>query len=161
MNKIGLYLWGGPGIIDLLKIKYPLPKIDANSHMRAYDFEYLAKAKDILGITDLWVTFSWGFSNEHEQAHRDYIIDRLFRIKALGFTVNAYIQGFNLVTADFNDQDVFCRDPKGKLLPYSRGRSFICPNNPASLAIIKNRVALASKLDFDGIYIDKDRKSVV
>jgi len=154
MKKIGLYLWGGPGIIDLLKVKYPNPKIDIEEHWQAYDDQYLAKAKNILGVTDLWVTFSWGFSDYNERHHRQFIKDKLSSIKKHGFTVHGYVQGFNLVTNDFYDQDVFCRDHHNKLMPYSRGRSFICPNNPEALKIIKERVNQACQLDFDGIYID-------
>lgn len=154
MKKIGLYLWGGPGIIDLLKVKYPDPQINLQEHWLAYDDQYLSKAKNILGVTDIWVTYSWGFSDNNEKHHHQFIKEKLAGIKKHGFKVHGYVQGFNLVTGDFQDQDVFCRDHKNKLMPYSRGRSFICPNNPNAVNIMKNRVNQASQLDFDGIYMD-------
>ncbi|MCD4686005.1 MAG: hypothetical protein K8S97_08715 [Anaerolineae bacterium] len=64
------------------------------------------------------------------------------------------MQGLNVVTADFADQDIFCRDARGRLLPYSRGRALTCPNNPAATQIITDRVRRACGEAFDGVYVD-------
>lgn len=154
MKHAGFYLWGGPGTIDLLKVKYFDPRIDENGYLEVYDPVYLERATKVLGVTDVWATFSWGFSDEREIIHREFIAQKLPGMKKLGLTVYGYVQGFNVVTDDFSEQGIFCRDPHGKLLPYSKGRSLTCPNNPAALNIIRERVGAACRLDFDGIYID-------
>lgn len=154
MNRIGFYHWAGPGIIDLLRVKYHNPKIDIQGHLQGYDLEYLKKAQNVLGITDIWTTFSWGFNETNEQAHREFIATKLPDIKRLGLRTYGYVQGFNLVTEDFKNQDVFCRDFQGKPLPYSKGRNFTCPNNPEATNIIKERIKKACQLNFDAIYID-------
>jgi hypothetical protein len=68
MNKrTGFYCWAGPGTIRMIKLKFFNPKIDRHSLMHSYDYNYLSKAKELFGITDVWATYSWGFSPETEK----------------------------------------------------------------------------------------------
>ncbi|WP_162909716.1 hypothetical protein [Aggregatilinea lenta] len=154
MQRVGLYAWGGPGTIRLLQVKYHAPRIDAASFMALYDDAALAEAKDKLGVTDMWVTFSWGFSTATEQPDRRFIVERLPNFAQYDIAPHAYVQGLNLVTDEFADQDVFCCDPHGRLLPYSKGRSFTCPNKPAARAVIRQRVEAACAHPFAGVFID-------
>lgn len=153
-SRVGLYAWAGPGTIRLLQTKYHNPKIDRESFLSLYEPKYLDRAKQLFGVTDMWVTFSWGFSDVTETEDRAYIVSRLSHFKARKIRAHAYVQGFNVVTNEFANQDLFCTDPKGKRLPYSHGRSFICPNNPNASALILSRVRQAAKLPFDGIFVD-------
>jgi hypothetical protein len=155
--RVGLYAWGGPGTIRLLHTKYANPRIDIPSFMKMYDTSWLDSAKSTLNVTDMWVTFSWGFSNATEKKDRAFIINRLPLFKEKNIKTYAYIQGTNLVTREFptsGSNSPFCRDAMGGLLPYSRGRSFTCPNNPRAVAIIAQRVLEACQHDFDTIFID-------
>ncbi len=154
MNRKGLYLWGGPAIVDLLKVKYHRPKIDLSAHYWAYEYSYWQKAKEILGITDLWLCYSWGFKDETEKRHKKYISQKLDQLKDLNITTYGYVQGFNVVTADFKDRPIFCRDHRGKLLPYSKDRSLICPNNPLARQLMLSRVEQACQSNFDAVYMD-------
>ncbi|MHA6513813.1 hypothetical protein [Tessaracoccus sp. Z1128] len=154
VQPVGLYAWGGPGTIRLLNVKYRSPRIDAHSFMRLYEPDYLADARAKLGVTDMWVTYSWGFSDETEEPDRRYIVERLRGFREQGIRTHAYVQGLNVVTREFVGQDVFCRDGAGRLLPYSRGRSLTCPNNPAARRIIVDRVRAACREDFDGVFLD-------
>ncbi|NDJ76931.1 MAG: hypothetical protein GYB65_11805 [Chloroflexi bacterium] len=152
--RAALYAWGGPGTIALIRHKYHDPRIDAASFLQLYEPDYLRAARQTLGITDMWVTYSWGFSDETEQSHYRYIVERLPNFDAEGIAAYAYIQGLNLSTRDFRDVDVFCHDSRGHLLAYSRNRALTCPNNPAVRQIILDRVERASRADFAGVFID-------
>lgn len=155
MERVGLYAWGGPGTIRLLKTKYHRPVIDAKSFLTLYEFDYLKKVKELFGVTDAWVTYSWGFADATERKDRSFILNRLKNFKRLGIATHAYVQGLNVVTADFaQGTDIFCRDPRGRLLPYSKGRSFICPNSPKVQNLILGRVKGACRENFAGIYLD-------
>jgi hypothetical protein len=154
LPRIGLYAWGGPGTIRLLKVKYHSPQIDERSFMSLYDAEFLQEAQQKIGVTDMWVTYSWGFSDSTEHVDRRFIVERLENFQRQGIATHAYIQGLNLVTEEFKTQDVFCRDSRGRLLPYSKGRSLTCPNNPAARDIITHRVEAACQEAFDGIFVD-------
>lgn len=154
LERVGLYAWGGPGTIRLLNVKYHNPTIDEASFLHLYDPPFLAQASEKLGVTDMWVTYSWGFADATEQVDREFIAARLPNFKQHGIRTHAYIQGLNLVTGEFGDHDVFCRDSKGRLLPYSKGRSLTCPNKPQARAIIRARVKEAARADFDGIFVD-------
>lgn len=154
MSRIGLYAWGGPGTIRLLNTKYHTPRIDTASYMRLYEPEYLRAARDTLGVTDMWVTYSWGFADATEGEDWRYITERLPHFAQHGIQTHAYVQGLNVVTREFADQDIFCRDAHGRLQPYSRGRSLTCPNNPAAAQMITDRVRRACDEAFDGVYVD-------
>jgi AraC-like DNA-binding protein len=153
-NRVGLYAWGGPGTVRMLAEKYFDPQIHRSSFMHLYDRAFLREAKQKLGVTDMWVTYSWGFSDATERSDRAFITRRLPYFEAENIATHAYIQGFNLVTAEFQDRDVFCRDSRGRLLVYSKHRSLTCPNNPHARQIIIDRVQSASREAFDGIFID-------
>ncbi|MBZ0320623.1 MAG: putative glycoside hydrolase family 15 protein [Anaerolineae bacterium] len=154
MQRVGLYAWGGPGTVRLLKTKYHAPRIDEASFMNLYEPHFLQQAKQKLGVTDMWVTYSWGFSDTTERQDRQFILDRLPHFHANDIATHAYIQGLNLVTDEFANADVFCRDSKGRLLPYSKGRALTCPNNPHARQIILDRVAEACRGEFDGVFMD-------
>lgn len=153
-KRVGIYAWAGSGTLRLLKTKYHNPKIDEKSLLTAYDNPPLKKQKELFGVTDAWVTYSWGFSDKTEAEDYRFITSRLGNFKKNQIKTHAYIQGFNLVTSEFKNIDPWCRDFKGRLLPYSRGRSLTCPNNPAAVKIIQDRVLKACREDFDGIFID-------
>lgn len=153
-SPVGMYAWGGPGTIALLKEKYPQPQIDTDSYEKIYTEEYIKKAKEEFGLTHMWVTYSWGFVSEKKQDHYSYIRNKLPIFKKNGIKTIGYIQGLNVVTEDFSDQDIFCRGPKGQLLPYSRNRHLICPNNPNAQAVVEKRARSAASEGFDGIYMD-------
>jgi len=153
-HRVGIYAWGGPGTIRLLQTKYPSPNINEESFLHLYDQEYLSQAKELFGVTDAWVTYSWGFSSKKEHEDYSFLRHHLPIFKQLGIKTHAYVQGLNVVTSDFKDQDLFCRDGWGKMVPYSRGRSFICPNNPAARSLLRDRVELASEEDCDGVFVD-------
>ena len=153
-QKIGIYAWAGPGTVRLLNVKYHNPRIDKKSFLTAYESKKLTTIKERFGVTDAWVTYSWGFSQQTEMSDYSFIVSQLKNFKKNNIRAHAYIQGFNLVTSEFKDQDPWCRDFKGRLLPYSKGRSLTCPNNPVALKIILDRVKRACREDFDGIFID-------
>lgn len=76
-DRIGFYAWGGPGTIRLLRRKYHSPKIDESSFLHLYDQPYLFRLKKTLPVTDMWVTYSWGFSDSTEQPDYEFITQRL------------------------------------------------------------------------------------
>lgn len=153
-QRVGIYAWGGPGTLRLLRTKYFSPRIDETSFLSLYEPETLQYFRDTYGVTDAWVTFSWGFSDEQEAEDRAFILEKLPNFQKLGIRTHAYVQGLNLVTDDFRSQDPFCRDWRGRHIPYSKGRSFTCPNNAAARNIIIDRVRAAAHLPFDGVFVD-------
>ncbi len=157
LPRVGLYAWGGPGTLRLLRTKYADPRIDEASFLHMYEETWLDSAQTTVGVTDMWVTYSWGFSNETEHEDRLHITERLTHFTQRNIRTYAYIQGTNLITDEFpthGELSPFCRDASGKLLPYSRGRSMTCPNNPLAVEIIADRVREAGKHAFDAIFID-------
>lgn len=157
LPRVGLYAWGGPGTVRLLHTKFADPLVDEQSFLGMYDEPWLKQAKKLVGATDMWVTYSWGFSDSTEQEDRAFITDRLPNFAKHKIRPYAYIQGTNLVTDEFpitGKESPFCRDPFGQLIPYSRGRSMTCPNNPVAREIIANRVKEACKHDFHAIFVD-------
>ncbi len=153
-QRVGAYLWGGPGTVRLLHTKYHSPTVDVKSFEAAYDHSYLAQAKSLLGITDAWVTYSWGFSQKTEKEDYAFLRKRLPNFQKLGIRTHAYVQGLNVVTKEFENETFFCQDLSGNRLPYSKGRSFICPNNPSAQSFVQERVKQACKEDVDGVFVD-------
>lgn len=152
--RAGLYAWGGPGTIRLLQTKYHTPTINHGSFLTMYDRDYLRAVQERLGVTDMWVTYSWGFAERTEHEDRQFIRERLENFYNAGIRTHGYVQGFNVVDRDFVGHDVFCVSPRGGKIPYSRGRSQTCPNNPRASELILSRVAQASQEAFDGVFID-------
>lgn len=153
--RAGLYAWAGPDTIRMTRVKYGKnAKTDDDSFLRLYDRENLRHAADILGVTDMWVTYSWGFAPESERAQRTFLRNALPGFRAAGIRTHAYVQGLNAVTSDIADHSVFCRTVAGKLIPYSRGRSLLCANNPAAREIILRRVADACDEEVTGVFMD-------
>ncbi len=149
-----MYCWAGPGTERMIRLKYPQHKIDHQSVWRSYDLDQLQQARDILGVTDVWASYSWGFSEQTEQADYQFLRERLPNFQRLGIKTHAYVQGTNLVWAENQDEDYYCRDNRGRLIPYHRGRRLTCPNNPAFRDYIHHKVALAAQEDVDGVYVD-------
>lgn len=149
-----MYALGGPATIDLLKEKYPHPKINENSFHEVYSKGYLKRAQKTLGLTDLWVSYCWGFSSQREKAHKEYIRKKLPLLKGLGLKTYGYVQGLNAVTEDFKSQDIFCVSSSGVLLPYSKNRHLICSNKDQARDLLLARIEDATKEDFDNIYVD-------
>ncbi len=154
LQKVGFYSWAGPGTARILKTKYFDPKINIQSLKSSYDYDYLKKAKKTFGITDAWVSYSWGFSDKHEQEDYHFILTRLKNFKKLNIKTHAYLQGCNLVYSDFKDNDFWCRDEKGRFVTYYKGRKVACVNNPYFVTFFKNRLEQLLKHDFDGVYVD-------
>jgi hypothetical protein len=151
MNRSAFYAWGGPGTVRLLKTKYFSPKIDEESFLRMYDKPFLAQARAIFGVSDMFVSYSWGFSDEVERSDRAFTASRLEHFENI--RTYAYVQGLNLVYKDF-DKDLWCKSPSGKILLYSKGRAFTCPNNPDARSILLNRIEEAVKHPFHAIFVD-------
>jgi hypothetical protein len=152
--RAGVYCWAGPGTERMLRLKYPHHKIDRESLWRSYDYDQLLQARAKLGITDAWVSYSWGFSEQTEQPDYQFLRERLGNFQQLGIRTHAYVQGTNMVWADHPDVDYYCRDHRGRLIPYHRGRKLACPNNPAFRDYIHHKVSLAVDEDVDGVYVD-------
>lgn len=154
-DRVGYYLWGGPGTIRITQVKYFSPRFDEHSMMTCYDYDYLAKAQDLFGITDCWVTYSWGFADKTEEEDRRFILDRLDNFKRLGIRTHAYIQGPNLVFDEFPDKpDWWARDEKGRRIWYYRGRGVCSIHNEEYVDYLVNKIEATHGLGFDGIYID-------
>ncbi|MDB4979054.1 MAG: hypothetical protein JWM56_1240 [Candidatus Peribacteria bacterium] len=122
--------------------------------MKSYDAPVLKKAKEILGITDAWVTYSWGFSKQTEQEDYRFLEEKLENFQTLDIKTHAYVQGTNLVFDEHKEQDYWCRDLQGRLIPYHRGRALCCPNNPAFRNYLAQKVESACQLAVDGVYVD-------
>ncbi|MBI5960706.1 MAG: hypothetical protein HY866_18350 [Chloroflexi bacterium] len=122
--------------------------------MQLYEPGFLQQARQKLGVTDMWVTYSWGFADSTEQPDRDYMVGRLDHFHRHDIAAHAYVQGLNVVAGEFAGSDIFCRDTKGNMLRYSKGRGLTCPNNPAARQIILDRVAAACKHEFSGVFVD-------
>ncbi|PIP65031.1 hypothetical protein COU77_03945 [Candidatus Peregrinibacteria bacterium CG10_big_fil_rev_8_21_14_0_10_49_16] len=153
-SRVGYYLWGGPGTIRMINLKYFSPPVDTASFLRAYDRDNLMRIKEVFGVTDMWVTYSWGFSEEREEEDYAFLADRLQNFRDASIRVHAYVQGPNLVFEDFKDRDWFCRDEYGQFIPYHRGRKLVCVNHPEFQEFLEERVRLACLLGIDGVYVD-------
>lgn len=153
-SRVGYYCWAGPGTIRMLRLKYFHPPIDEASLLSSYDFPYLRSIRDVFGVTDMWATYSWGFSDATEREDRQFLRDRLEHFHRAGLRVHAYVQGPNLVHTDFRDCGWFCKDARGALIAYHRGRKMACINNPEFRAFMVRRVRDACKEEVDGVYID-------
>lgn len=154
MQRAGVYCWAGPGTERMIHLKYPHHKIDRHSIWRSYDHDQLQQATAKLGITDAWVSYSWGFSEQTERDDYQFLRDRLSNFQRLNIKTHAYVQGTNLVWAEHQDEDYYCRDYRGRLIPYHRGRKLTCPNNPAFKAYIQRKVGLALREEVDGVFVD-------
>jgi hypothetical protein len=138
----------------MINLKYFNPSIDHKSLMESYEDEYIKKVKGVFGITDFWASYSWGFSDKRESEDRDFLLKRIKNFKNNNIKLHAYIQGTNLVYEDFEDEDWFCRDNKGSLIPYHRGRKMTCVNNPGFVNYILSKIEKTFSFGFDGIYMD-------
>jgi hypothetical protein len=138
----------------MTKTKYFDPLIDEASMGGSYELDYILEAKEKLGITDFWATFSWGYNQKTEQEDYDFLLERLPNFRKANVRVHAYLQGTNLVYEDYPDQDVWARDNFGRYISYYKGRRLTCPNNPHFQKIFFDKLNEAVKHDFDGIFID-------
>jgi hypothetical protein len=154
LDRIGYYCWGGPGTVRMIEVKYFNPRIDIHSLMTCYDYDYVARVKDLFDVTDFWVTYSWGFNDETEEEDRRFIIDRLDNFKKLGIRTHAYIQGPNLVYDDFPGVDWWARDERGRLIPYYKGRKMCSIHNEGYVQYVVDKIEATYDLGFDGIYVD-------
>ncbi|MBP9773052.1 MAG: hypothetical protein KBD00_00295 [Candidatus Peribacteraceae bacterium] len=153
-HRIGVYYWAGPGTIRMIKQKFFSPRIDEEAFLRAYDVDVLSQYKEKLGITDAWISYSWGFSDDQEQEDRQFLRERLENFKQLGIATHAYVQGTNLVYASHRDTDYYCRDHRGSLIPYHKGRRLCCINNPQFRRLLAGRVQAACFENVDGVFLD-------
>ncbi len=153
-TRLGLYAWGGPGTADMIRVKHGSwgMSVDGASFLRLYEDESIEHAAS-LGVTDMWVTYSWGFCDAAEQAQRGYLRSRLPAFRRRGIATHAYVQGPNRVIRDCA-QDLFCKDGDNRLLPYSAGRAMVCTNNPEGMHAVLSRVQAACKEDCDGVFMD-------
>lgn len=153
-KKSALYAWGGPGTIRLLQTKYFQPKIDTQSFQSLYDPDTLDLFQERFGTTDMFVTYSWGFSDKTEQEDRLFLRNKLKHFQKRNIATYAYVQGLNLVYPEWKQADLFCKGPKGQVLFYSKDRAFTCPNNPLATHILEKRVAQAALEDVTGVFVD-------
>ncbi|RJR15438.1 hypothetical protein C4579_02250 [Candidatus Microgenomates bacterium] len=153
-DRAGLYYWAGPGTIRMIELKFPGARIDYASLLASYDLSVLQKLQEKLSLTDVWVSFSWGFSQKTEAEDYAFIREKLAHFRKLNLRVHAYVQGLNLVVDDNQDHDYYGKDWYGRLLPYHRGRKMTCPNNPYFQKYIAQKIHLALKEDFDGVFVD-------
>ncbi len=151
--RAGLYYWAGPGTIRMTKLKFFDPAIDERAFLEAYEPEALRALRDTLGLTDMWVTASWGFSDATEQEDAAWLRSKLPNFHRLGLKTHAYVQGPNIVSADF-EEDLLCRGRDGNPIPYHRGRRLTCPLNPAARELLLRRVEAAAREDVDGVFVD-------
>lgn len=154
LDRIGYYCWAGPGTIRMIEVKYFNPRFDTRSLMTSYDYDYIARVRDTFGVTDFWVTYSWGFSDATEQEDREFILRRLENFQKLGVRTHAYIQGPNLVYDEFPDVDWWARDDRGRLITYYRGRRVTSIHHAGYVAYILDKIRSLHGSGFDGIYID-------
>lgn len=154
LDRIGYYCWAGPGTIRMLNLKYFRPRINEESLLHNYNLDELARIKELFGVTDFWVTYSWGFNDTQEEEDRNFLIERLDNFHKLGIKVHAYVQGPNLVYKDFSQENWWARDEKNRLVPYHRGRKVACLNNPTFRRYVANKISVLGKLDVDGVFMD-------
>lgn len=154
LDRIGLYLWGGPGMIRMNKVKYFAVRQDEDSIMHSYDADYLTRIKDLFGITDLWVTYSWGFSEATEAEDYAFLLKHLPEMKKLGFRVHAYVQGPNLVYREFPQATWWARDEKQRPITYYKGRWVCSIHDENYVEFVENKIKKTYGLGFDGIFID-------
>jgi len=155
VRKVGFYCWAGPGTIRMTQLKYFNPAIDSASMISSYDDLYLQRIKELFGVTDVWVSYSWGFADETEKIDKDFTLSKLVNFKKNGMKTHAYVQGPNVVYEDFKDKkDWFAKDLKGKLVSYHRGRKVVCLNNPEYKKYVSERITEMCSHDFDGIFMD-------
>lgn len=154
VTRLGLYAWGGPGTAEMMRVKHGAwgMTVDDASFLRLYDDASLDNAAS-LGVTDMWVTYSWGFGDSAEQAQRQYLRSRLPAFRQRGIATHAYVQGPNRVVRDCS-RALFCTDGNGRLLPYSAGRAMLCTNNPEGMRAVLERVQAACSEDCDGVFMD-------
>lgn len=153
-KRVGMYCWAGPGTIRMIQLKYPNQTINKDSLMASYNLDQLREAQNNLGVTDAWVSFSWGFSEQTEQADYQFIASKLKNFKKLGIKTHAYIQGPNLVYDEHQKTDYWCVDQHNRRIPYHRGRYMTCVNKPETQAYIRHKIEGALEYEFDGIYVD-------
>lgn len=154
LDRVGYYCWAGPGTVRVIRVKYFYPRIDVNSLMSSYDYDYLARVKELFGVTDFWATYSWGFSDETEREDHEFLIRRLENFHKLGIRVHAYIQGPNLVYDDFQNRDWWARDEEGRLIPYYRGRRMCSIHDEEYVDYVVKKIEKTHGLGFDGIFVD-------
>lgn len=149
-----MYAWGGLATINLLRTKYHSPRINTSSFLHLYDRDTVVKAIKVFDCSDIWMSYSWGFSDKTEQKDRDFAISKIKDLHELGLRVHLYVQGLNVVSREFKTSEFACVDPNGRELPYSKGRRLICPNNPRVRKLLVDRVTNASNTSADGVYVD-------
>lgn len=153
-KRTGFYCWAGPGTVRMIKLKYFDPQIDEASVLGSYEYEYLQGVQEKFGVTDAWVSYSWGFADHIEAEDKAFTLSKLENFKRLGIKTHAYIQGPNLVYTDFAHKDWWARDKQGNLISYHRGRKVVCINNPEFQEYILDKVTEMVRHDFDGIFMD-------
>ncbi len=154
MKRVGVYYWAGPGTVRMIELKYPGVRVDVESYMRAYDEGVVEAMVDKLGITDAFLSYSWGFGEETEREDREYLEERLENFGRFKIRTHGYVQGTNLVYEEFFDQDLWCRDYRGRLIPYHRGRKMTCVNNPRFMELWLERVERLAKTRVDAVFVD-------
>ena len=122
--------------------------------LASYDYDYLARIKDIFGVTDFWAMYSWGFNDETEKPDREFFLSKLDNFSKAGIKVHAYIQGPNVAYNDFKDRNWYARDVVGNRITYYRGRDVVCLNNPEFLELTINRIQSLRNENVGGIFID-------
>jgi hypothetical protein len=138
----------------MIETKFFSPRIDEKSLMESYDYDYIAKAQEVFGITDFWATYSWGFHPSIEQEDYDFILSRLQNFHKLGIKVHAYIQGPNVVTSGFADKQWYAKDHKKRRISYYRSRDMVCLNSQEYIDFTAQKILSLKDSGFAGIFID-------
>lgn len=153
-KRSGIYLWAGPGTIRMINLKYPKARINSHSFLDAYSHASLKQLRSIFHLTDAWVTWSWGFSEQTELSDYAFLRNNLHNFQRLGIRTHAYVQGLNLVYDEHSKADYYARNHRGELIPYHRGRKMTCSRNPYTQEYLINKVSQVAKEDVDGVFID-------
>jgi len=138
----------------MTNLKFFDPKIDRDSLMSSYDYDYLAKVKEKFGITDFWATYSWGFNPKTEEEDYKFLLDRLDNFKRAGLKLHAYVQGPNVVYKEFPDANWYAVDQLNRPITYYRGRRVTCLNSSEFRGYKFRQLEEMSRLGFDGIFMD-------
>lgn len=153
-KSVGYYCWAGPGTIRMIHTKFFSPKINEQSLLESYDYDYIARTQDILGVTDYWVTYSWGFHPNIEKEDYSFILSRLKNFHKLGIKVHAYIQGPNVVREGFEDKKWYAKDHNNRNISYYRNRDVVCVNSQEYRDFTAQKILSLKDSGFSGIFID-------
>lgn len=150
----GIYLWAGQATIDLHRVKFPDVPIDEHAHWDALDADSAAELAD-RGINLAFLSWSWGFPPEVEEAHHAEFRRALEAYHAAGLRVIAYVQSSNCVAlGSYADRDWYALTHGGRTFPYFRSRRMTCWTSPEWAEEVAGRAERAIEAGADGVFLD-------